>query len=54
MVDKLFLCEEPMTLRHFFKNLLMFCHILIGPLLHQGFHTKDGLVFPLAQWTQIR
>ena len=43
-----------MALRCFFKNLLMLCPILIGPLLHQGFHTKDGLVFPLAQWTQIR
>ena len=26
----------------------MLCPILIGPLFHQGFHTKDGLDFLLA------
>ena len=48
MVDKLFFREESMVLRCFFKILPMLCLILIGPLFHQGFHTKDGLDFPLA------
>ena len=26
----------------------MLCPILIGPLFHQGFHTRDGLDFLLA------
>ena len=48
MVDKLFFCGEPMVLRCFFKIFPMLCLILIGPLFYQGFHTKDGLDFPLA------
>ena len=48
MVDKLFFHGEPMALRCFFKNLPMFCLILIGPLFYQGFYTKDRLDFPLA------
>ena len=37
-----------MALRCFFKNLLMLCPILIGPLFYQEFYTKDELGFPLA------
>ena len=48
MVDKLFFIGEPMVLRCFFEILPMLCPILIGPLFYQGFHTKDGLDFPLA------
>ena len=48
MVDKLFIREESMVLRCFSKILPMLCPILIGPLFHQGFHTKDGLDFLLA------
>ena len=47
-MDKLFFYGEPMVLKCFFKILPMFCPILIGPLFYQGFHTKNGLNFPLA------
>ena len=48
MVDKLFLRGELFVLRCSFKNLLILCHILIGPLFHEVFYTKDGLDFSLA------
>ena len=48
MVDKLFFREGSMVLRCFSKILPMLCPIFIGPLFHQGFHTKDGLDFSLT------
>ena len=48
MVDKSVFCERSMVLRCSPKILPMLCPILIGPLFHQGFHTKDGLDFLLA------
>ena len=48
MVDKSFFCERSMVLRCSPKILPMLCPILIGPLFHQGFHTKDVLDFLLA------
>ena len=49
MVDKLFFVKSLWSLRCSSKIFLMFCPILIGPLFHQGFHTKDGLDFLLAR-----
>ena len=42
MVDKLSFVKSPRSLRRSFKIFLVLCPILIGPLCHQGFHTKDG------------
>ena len=48
MVDKLFFRGELFALRCSFKNLPMFCSILIRSLFYKGFYAKDGLDFPLA------
>ena len=48
MMDKLFFVTSPRSLRCSSKIFPMLCPILIGPLFHQGFHTKDGLNFLLA------
>ena len=48
MVDKLLFRGELFALRCSFKNLPMFCPILIGSLFYEGFYAKDGLGFPLA------
>ena len=45
MVDKLSFIKSPPSLRCSSKIFPMLCLILIGPLFHQGFHTKDGLDF---------
>ena len=48
MVDKLFFVKSLRSLRCSSKIFPVLCLILIGPLFHQGFHTKDGLDFLLA------
>ena len=48
VVDKSFFYERSMVLRCSPKILPMLCPTLIGPLFHQGFHTKDRLDFLLA------
>ena len=48
VVDKSFFYERSIVLRCSPKILPMLCPILIGPLFHQGFHTKDELNFLLA------
>ena len=48
VVDKSFFYERSMVLRCSPKILPMLCPIHIGPLFHQGFHTKDGFDFLLA------
>ena len=48
MVDKLFNVKNPRSLRYSLNIFPMLCPIHIGPLFHQGFHTRDGLDFLLA------
>ena len=48
MVDKLFIVKSPRSLRCSSKIFPMLYPILIWPLFHQGFHTKDGLDFLLT------
>ena len=48
MVDKLFIVKSPRSLRCSPNIFPMLCPIHIGPLFHQGFHTRDGLDFLLA------
>ena len=48
MVEKLFIVKSPRSLRCSPNIFPMLCPIHIGPLFHQGFHTRDGLDFLLA------
>ena len=48
MVDKLFIVKSQQSLRCSSHIFPMLRPIHIGPLFHQGFHTRDGLDFLLA------